>query len=391
MRPYSLRSSISFISLMLYLVVGLAACTGATAQPGNGAPVRALADDMKIAVMAPITGPAAAVGEPQLNFARLAVEHFNAEHNTGIELVEVDTELDPAKAATSAQRLIEDPRVLAVVGPAGSQEVAAAAPVLSAAGLALISPSATQPDLTEQGYAALFRVVPRDDVQGVTAARFLAEQQNARSVYLIDDQSSYGAGLADAVEQELNARSLSVTRESVSQDVIDFSAIVTQIKAAQPDAVFLAVQLASQGALITRQLEEQGVETLVMGGDGLMTADFIAGAAEASEGAYVTFFAPDVTALEAAQPVIDEYRAAHGEVGPFGPPAYAATMVALEAMYRAYTSGAPERADVLAEVRATDQEVSLLGTPISFDANGDVVNASFFLYQVRDGAFVPVQ
>jgi branched-chain amino acid transport system substrate-binding protein len=389
MRTPNILRSIAATVIAANLTLALAACTGAASQTAGFGTSPAPA--MKLAVMAPITGPASSVGEPQVAFARMALAHFNAEHGTSIELVEVDTELDPAKAATVALRLGEDEGVLAVVGPAGSQEVAAAAPVLAAAGLAMVSPSATRPDLTEQGHANLFRVVPRDDVQGATAARFLADERGARSVYLIDDQSSYGVGLGNAVEEELVARGARVTRASLGQDEVDFSAIVTTIKAARPDAVYLANQLASQAALIARQLQEQGVSTTVMGGDGLMTADFIAGAGGAGEGAYVTFFAPDISAHEPAQPVVDEYRAQYGEIGPFGPPAYVATMVALEAMLRASDGSVPSRAEVLAELARTNEPTSLLGTPISFDQRGDIVGASFFLYQIRDGAFAPTE
>lgn len=390
--PMTRRPKLPFhwmFALLLALSVVLAACGASSAPAGAPAAGASQQRPIKIALMAPLTGGAAAVGEPQLNFVRLAVEQFNAEHGTKIELVEGDTELDPAKATTLAQRLLADEAIYAVIGPAGSQEVAAVAPLLAAADLALVSPSATKPDLTEQGLPNVFRVVPRDDVQSATVSQFLLQRLAATSVWLIDDQSSYGVGLVDAIEERLHAAGVAVVRESVGQDETDFSALVTRMGADQPDAVFLGTQVASQGALLARQMQEQRVQATLLGGDGLMTDDFIANAGGATEGAYASFFAPDVTALPSAQPVVEAYTARHGAVGPFGPPAYTAAMVVLEAILRANAEGPLTRAAVRDAIAQTNQAESLLGIPIAFDAKGDVRNATFFLYQVQGGTFVP--
>lgn len=383
----------ALLGAALAATVTLAAC-GAPGASTNMPPEERGQENsrsIKIAVMAPLTGGAAAVGEPQLNFVRLAVEQFNRERNLTIELVEGDTELDPAKATTLAQRFAGDNDILAVVGPAASHEVAAVTPVFASAGLALVSPSATKPDLTTKGYNNLFRVVPRDDVQGATLSRLIIEDLGARSVYLIEDRGAYGVGLADEIEPRLSAAGVEVRRESISQDVSDFSALVTHMRGHSPDVVIFAGQLASQGAQLARQMREQDLGAVLVGGDGLMTSDLIAQGGDAVEGSLVTFFAPDITGLSAARPVVETYQQRFGEIGPFGPPAYAATMVALEAIERAYLNGNLTREAVQAEIAATNQAESLLGVPIAFDERGDIRNASFFAYRVKDGAFVPMQ
>lgn len=353
-------------------------------QPADQGPI-------KLAIMAPVTGDGASIGAEQVNFARLAVEYFNQTSGMNIELVESDTELDPSKATTEAQRLMEDDDIYAVVGPAGSQVVAAVAPLLEPASLAMISPSATSPDLTEQGYKHLFRVVPRDDVQGPSDANFIIDELGAETVWIIDDQSSYSTGLADEAEKIFTERGIASTRESVSQETTDFSSLVTRIKADEPDVIFIPMQLASQAALFARQMAEQGVAATLVGGDGLFfVEDFIESAAGGAEGAYVSFFAPDVTTVESARSIVEAYTAQYGEVGPFGAPAYAATMVALEAIQRAYDNGELSREAVLEEVARTDQSDSIMGIPIRFDAKGDIENAAFFIFRVEDGAFVPV-
>lgn len=366
-----------------------AAAEPTAAEPAAGGVTGAV----KVAVMGPFTGGAAAIGQEQLNFAKLAVEDFNAQNGTNYELVEADTELDPAKAVDVAQRLAADENVYAIVGPAGSQEVIAVAPVLDPASLAYVSPSATRTDLTESNFAGFFRVVPRDDVQGSTDANFMAEQLQAQSVWLIDDQTAYSTGLADAVEQVLTDKGVAVTRESITQTDSDFSALVTRLKGEAPDVVFIPWQLAPQAAVFAKQMAEQGVSATIFGADGLFDAqNFIDSAAGATEGAYVSFFAPDVRSVEAAQPVVEAYQSQFGgEVGPFGAPTYVATMVALDSIRRAEQTGTLTRASVLAAVPETNMETSILGIPIKFDDKGDIENANFFLFQVKDGAFTLVQ
>ena len=343
----------------------------------------------KIGILGPFTGAAATIGQEQLNFAKLAVADYNKANGTSFELVEGDTELDPAKAVTVAQRFVSDNDIVALVGPAGSQEVIAVAPIVGPANLAFISPSATRTDLTESNFTGFVRVVPRDDVQGATDANYMVDKLQAKKVWLIDDQSAYAVGLADEVEKTLKEKSVTVTRESITQKDSDFSALVTRIKGDAPEVVFIPWQLAPQSAVFAKQLAEQGVTATIFGADGLFDAtNFIEGAAGATDGAYVSFFAPDVSGLEAAKPVVDAYKAKYGgEIGPFGAPTYVATMVALEAIGRAQKAGTVSRAAVLAEVPKTDMASSILGIPIKFDDKGDVQNASFFLFQVKGDKF----
>jgi len=357
--------------------------TAATAAGGSGT--------VKVGILAPITGPAASIGQEQLNFGKLAVEDFNKANGTSYELVEGDTQLDPAKATDAAQRFAADTDIYAIVGPAGSQEVLAVAPVLGTANLAMVSMSATRTDLTEQSFKNFFRVVPRDDVQGATDANFMVDTLKAKKVWVIDDQTAYSTGLRDVVVQVLKDKGVTVTNESITQKDTDFSALVTKMKGDAPDAVFLPWQLANQAAVLAKQMAEQGVTATIFGSDGLFSAkDFIEGAAGATEGAYVSNFAPDIKSIASSKPVADAYQAKYGDFTSFGAPTYAATLVALEAVQRAEKSGTLSRETVLAEMAKTDQATSVLGIPIKLSAKGDIENASFFLFQVKDGKFVLV-
>lgn len=344
---------------------------------------------VKIAVMGPFTGGAASIGTEQLNWAKLAVADFNEATGWNVELVEGDTELDPAKAVTVAESLLADPDIYGVVGPAGSQEVEAVQPMFLDAGLVHVSSSATRPSLTTTGFNTFFRVVPTDAAQGPTDGRFIYEELGITSLFVIDDQTSYAVGLADEASAAYEALGGTIAgRESVTQDDTDFSALVTRIGASGAGAIFFPGQLASQGALLARQMQEQGVSLVLFGADGFQSVDdFIVGAAGATEGAYVSAFAPDIHELESSADIVARFTEEYGEFGTFGPPTYAATLVVLEAIQRAFEGGELSRETVRTEVANTAQELSVLGGPLAFDGNGDVLEASFYIFQVQGDNF----
>ncbi len=346
----------------------------------------------KIAIMGPFTGNAASIGLEQLNFAKLAVADFNKSSGMSVQLIEVDTQLDAAKAVTGAQSIVSNNDVLGVVGPAGSQEVEAVAPIFTPANIPFVANSATRTSLTEPpGIKGFFRVVPRDDVQGSTDANFIASVLKAKNVYLIDDQTSYSSGLADQAEKTLKSLNVTTERDSITQKDTDFSALVTRLKGASPDVVFVPFQLANQAAQMAKQMQEQGVKATLFGTDGDFSPDdFIKAAAGATDGAYVSFFAPDIHGLDADKDIVAAYQKQYGDFGSFGGPSYAATTVLLEAIQRASKAGTATRASVLAEVAKTDDATSILGIPIKFDTKGDIEGAAFFIFQVKDGKFVLV-
>lgn len=351
---------------------------------------------VRIGAVGPFTGPAASIGQEILQWTRLAVDDFNEETGWNVEIVEVDTEIDPAVAVTAVEAILTDETVYGAMGPAGSQVVGAVAQAFVDAGLVHVSSASTNPDLTNpelNDFPTFFRVVPTDDVQGPTNANYLSFDLGVTNLVVIDDQTSYSTGLADGAVEVFEANGGTVVlRESVTQDDTDFSALVTRIAGTDAEAVFFPGQLASQGALFAQQLLEQGVDVVFFGADGFNNqAEFIDDAAGATEGAFVSVFAPDIRGLEdeAIQDTIDRYVDEYDDAfTAFGPPAYVATDVVLQAMLADYEAdGELSREGTLEAVGATDMETSLLGIPISFDENGDVQGASFFIFEVVDGAF----
>ena len=344
-----------------------------------------------LAAMGPFTGPAASIGQEQLNFARMAVDNFNEETGWNVEVFEGDTELDASRAVTVAEGIISDSDVYGVVGPAGSQEVEAVGQMMTEANLAFISPSATGTDLSTSGFDSFFRVVPTDDVQGPTIGNYILEVLGASTVFIIDDQTSYSVGLADQIETALTDGGAEVVgRESVTQDLSDFSSLATTIGSTDAEVVAFPGQIASQGAVLARALQDQGIDATIFGGDGFFSEDdFIEAAGGATEGDYVSSFAPDITGIPEAEEIANQFEEEHGNFGTFGPPTYVSARVIVEAMQRAFeANGELDRASVLEEVAATDMTNTILGGSLSFEDDGDVEGATFYIFRVENGEFV---
>jgi branched-chain amino acid transport system substrate-binding protein len=285
--------------------------------------------------------------------------------------------------------MIADADIYGVVGPSGSQEVDATGAAFKEARLVNVSPSATRTTLTTSGFDTFFRVVPTDAAQGPTDATYMAKELGWSKIFIIDDQTSYATGLADEVTKDFEAAGGKVVgRDSVKQTDQDFSTIVT--KAAGAEAIFFPGQIASQGALLGKAIADQGASLKIFAADGFYSPDFISGAAGTTEGAHLSAFAPDIHNLESSADVVKRYTDEYGEFGTFGPPTYAATMVVLEAIQRVAGAGDVTRAAVRDEVAKTDIETSVLGGPLAFDENGDVKNASFYIFEVKDGKFESV-
>jgi branched-chain amino acid transport system substrate-binding protein len=374
------------IAAGLAVLVSTAVVTAALATPsGPAAAAEISCSSPSIPVMAPITGPVAFIGKEQRNWAKFAIERYNASKpaksaGRTYKLVEGDTQLDPAQASTVGQKFASDSTLPAVVGPAGSQEVEAVGPIFKRVGLAYVSPSSTQTNLTSGKYPTFFRVVGKDAAQGAKDANFLAKSLKAKKVIVIDDQSSYGKPLADAAAKALKSLRVKVVRSSINQKMTDFSALVTKITD-DTDWAFLAWQVASQGQTFGTQLKEQGKKTRIFGSDGLFSGDF------KIAGSYVSAFAPDIRVFKASRPIARAYSKKYGKFGTFGPPVYVATQVVIAAVNKSCADGNATRAEVLAAMRQTNLKNTILGSDITFDRRGDVKDASFYIFRFLGGEY----
>jgi branched-chain amino acid transport system substrate-binding protein len=356
------------------------AATTTTGAPAAGTTTTTetpmLVCDITIGLMLPITGGAAFIGEVQLNWAKYTINTWNAAHGSNVTFVEGDTMIDAAQGALIAPQFVDNSDIIAIVGPAGSDVVDAAGAILDPAGIAFISPSATRVGLAAK-YDSAFRTVPTDDVQGPTSAAYMIEQ-GAKKVFLVDDQTSYSTGLAESITEALEAGGVEVISDSVTQDVIEFSSLVSTIPD-DADFVYLPWQLAANGQIFSNQMAEQGKDITIFGSDGMDSGDFT------TVGSILAFFAPPVEGVPTSAGLLADFLSKYPENNSFGPPVHVATTIILQAADRVCQAGeTPTRANVLAEVRDTNMSDSILGTPISFQANGDLDGGQFFIMQIQE-------
>ena len=338
-----------------------------------------------IGIEAPLTGDVAVLGQEQLAFAKLAIKDDNKANGTNITLVQGDTQLQPAQATTVSQQFIANSKMVAVVGPAGSQEVLAVGPLMGRAGLPFISGSATNTTLTDGRNPTFFRVVSRDDKQGPQDANYIVKNLKPKALMIVDDQEAYSTGLVSSMIPVFKAAGISVDHESVSQKVTDFSSLVAKVNP-NTTVVVLPWQVAANGEQFGKNLAEQKKNATIFGTDGMQSSSFTI------PGSYVSAFGPDINSIPADATLAAEAKAAYPKYGTFGPPVYAATHVVDEAIASVCKSGqTPSRSNVLAAIKSTNESSSILGQPIQFDPHGDLVGAKWFLFKISpQGKYVLV-
>ena len=325
----------------------------------------------------PITGPVAPLGTEQLHFAQLARVTDNLTNKTDIHLVQGDTQLQPAQATTVTQQFISNSSIVAVAGPAGSQEVEAVGGPMDRAGMGFITGSATAVALTTGKYPTFFRVVSKDSVQGPQDANYIVKTLHPKALMIVDDQEAYSTGLVSAMTPVFQAAGIKVDHESVSQKVTDFSSLVAKVT---PDTsvVVLPWQVAANAQQFGRNLAQQHKSAVIFGTDGLFSPGTFT-----INGSYVSSFGPDITAMPADAAIARAALQKFGNFCTFGPPVYAATHVIDEAIASVCKSGqTPSRSNVLAAIKATNEPSSILGQPISFDSHGDLNGGKFFLFKI---------
>src|SRR5262249_40851150 len=238
----------------------------------------------------PLTGPVAVLGQEQLHFAQLAVLKDNLANHTKISIVQGDTQLDPKQATTVTQQFTSNSKIVAVVGPAGSQEVLAVAPLMSRAGLAFISGSATAAALTTGKYPTFFRTVSKDSVQGPQDANYIVTNLHPKALMTIEHEVAYPPGLVSARVRIYKPAGIKVAQGSASQRVTAFSSRVARVTPATT-VVVLPWQVASNAQQFGRNLAQQHKKAVIFGTDGLFSPGTFS-----INGSYVSPFGPDITA-----------------------------------------------------------------------------------------------
>jgi branched-chain amino acid transport system substrate-binding protein len=343
-----------------------------------------------IGLMAPITGPAASLGQPQLHWAQYYLRTYNKSHKTKLKFVPEDTMLGSAngtaEAVKGAQALGSNASVLGVVGPAGSNEVKATTGALKGAGLGFVSGSATNTQITLDGQRTgyFYRTVPPDSSQSKSVSKYMVGTLKVKRVYIVDDQEAYSIGLADEVQAQLKAKKVSVGRDGVSQQQSDFTSLINKIPR-NTQLVYLPWQLPPKAKAFGQQMKGLGRGGIkLMGSDGLFDPAF----SGLGSHVYDSFFPVNPSDKRVAA-----FKKLHGgKAELFGAPTFMATQVVAQAIDRACKNGTATRAEVRAQIKKTNvaAATSLLGLPLRFDRHGDMVKRPFGIYHSVKGTFVRV-
>jgi len=377
------------LSLSVIAAAALIGCS--KEEPPPPPPVQAPPPPMvvKIGSVAPLTGGIAHLGKDNENGARLAIDEANAAgvtlggNKVKFELLSEDDQADPKIGNTVAQKLV-DAKVAGVVGHLNSGTTIPASAIYNQAGLPMISGSATNPALTEQGFKGVFRVVGRDDQQGPAVANYLASQNKPKIVAVIDDATAYGEGLANEVEKTLKAAGIKVLpREKGTDKTVDWKAVLTKVKGKKPDAVFYGGMDATAGPLI-KQARELKMAAVFAFGDGACTDKMAELAGAAAEGLLCSQAGIPVQA--AGKKFLDAYKAKFS-VEPilYSPFTYDAANLLIAAMK---TANSTDPAKYLPALAASNYNGA--SGNIQFDEKGDRKDAEMTIFTLKDGKITPV-
>jgi len=352
----------------------------------------AFAQDLVVRIghVGPTSGAIAHLGKDNENGARMAIEDLNAKGVTiggkkvRLQLLAEDDAADPKQGTAAAQKLV-DSKVNGVIGHLNSGTSIPASKIYSDAGIPQISPSATNPRFTRQGFKTTFRVVADDVHLGGTLGRYAVKDLKGKKIVVIDDRTAYGQGVADEFEKGVKAAGgATVGREFTNDKATDFTAILTSLKAKSPDVVFFGGMDAVAGPML-RQMKQLGINAKFVGGDGICSSELPKLAAGTmADGQVVCAEAGGIEGE--AKKSMDDFRVKfkakyNAEVQVYAPYVYDAVNVMVAAMVKA---GSAEPAKYLPVLAATDGFKGVTGT-IGFDSKGDIKNGALTLYTYKAG------
>lgn len=371
-----MQSNIKLISLAVAIFVAFAGAAHAQ-------------EVVKIGEVGPVTGPISHLGKDLQNGARMAIDELNAKgtliggKKVRFELKAEDDGGDPKQGTAAAQKLVDE-KINGVIGHLNSGTTIPASKIYFEAGIPQISPAATNPKYTQQGFNTTFRVVANDGQLGGTLGRYAANVLKAKSVAVIDDRTSYGQGVAEEFSKSARGAGMTVVATQFTNDkATDFNAILTAIKGKNPDLVFFGGMDAVAGPML-RQMKQLGINAKFMGGDGICSEGLaeLAGSGMAN-GQVICAEAGGVE--ESERKGLDEFKLAYKkkfgiEVQTYSPYAYDAVMTMAEAMQNA---GSAQPSKYLPELAKIHRK-GVTGN-IAFDAKGDMRQGTLTLYTYKDG------
>lgn len=368
------KKVVSIILVTLFLMVGILGCGKEEKK-------------ITIGAVAPLTGKYAEMGKDLINAVKMAVEDKNAtggiDGRTIVLLVE-DDEASPKQAVSVAHKLVGNEEIIGIVGHMNSGTTLPASSVYSQAGIPLVMPVPTNPQITQQGFNNLFRVPITDDKQGPADLEFILNVLKKDKIAVIHDKETYGEGIATEVKKALEAHGKqALIFEGVSSSDQDFRPIISKVRSLSPEVVFFGGGYA-EAALIIKQSRELGLDVPFVMGDGCFDSQLITIAGQASEGCFISNIAPITAPTEKAKDFYDRFEAKYGKIVAFAPLGYEATNILLYAIEKAKLKTRDGVLKVLQDPNFVYD--GMLGT-FSFDKNGDSKGRQIFIHTIKNGKF----
>ncbi len=384
----------------------------ATMAAGLGTTAHAADKVLKVGINLSFTGADAETAQRIANGAIFAFDEANAKHEVPgytFQLVKFDDatptagQYDPAQAATNARQMVSDKGYVAALGPQMSGAGKAMSPILSQGDLAIITPSSTNPDISDPKFAAqyrpagkpvYFRTVATDAFQGPNMANYMSDKLHVKTVYVLDDSGAYGVGLADAFQAQAEKKGIKVLgRDRLDPKAADYSSILTKIKSLNPDALYYG-GVNQAGTKLAKQAYDVIPKVIKAGGDGMQSADLLKGAGfPAVEGWYATVASPhfDEASNPRAKAFADAYFKKFNEhPDDYTVTCYTGAEVIIEAvkdLVKAHKT--VDRDSVREAIQHVDLKTSLIG-PVQFDANGDLTNKVISVFQIKKDDKAPL-
>ncbi len=354
------------------------------------APVRAaMMGKIKIATQSPLSGGQAALGEGIKNGAQLAAEQLGGplkKMGFDVEVVPFDDQAKPDVGVANAKNLVTDPDILLVVGHLNSGVAIPSSEVYKDSNLSMVSPANTNPQITDRKYKNVFRVVGRDDVQGVVGAEF-AKTLGVKSAYILHDKTAYGQGVAQFFQNHAPTVGIKVVGFEGTEEKANFDPLITPMIAKKPDLVYFG-GIYDQAGVFFKQARSKGSKAKFLGPDGMDSSELAKIGGDSIIGMHYTTVAGPVSVYPKAAKFAKDYKAKFGkDPEPFAAQAYDAAAIGLRAIENAVKAAGnkkPTRDQVTEQVHKIRNFPGLTGT-FNFDSKGDVVPAAYFVIRILSG------
>jgi branched-chain amino acid transport system substrate-binding protein len=387
----------------------LIASAAAAAAIGHTEAARAANQVVKVGVNLSLTGADAHSAKLMLDGAQLAFDQANQSHAVPgytFEAVSFDDatatagQYDPVQAATNARKMVGDKQMIAAIGPQMSGAGKAMAPILSQGDLAIITPSSTNPDITDPKFAQqyrpagkpiYFRTVTTDAFQGPNMANFLANKLHVKTVYILDDSGAYGVGMADAFQRQAEKDGIKVLgRDRLDPKAADYTAVLTKIKSLNPEALYYG-GVGQAGVKLAKQAYDIIPNVIKAGGDGVFGPEMLTAAGfPAAEGWYATIASPHLTDNTKAEKFVQAFKAKFGESPEdYSITSYDAASVIIDAVKRLVAEHKPVNHSTVRDAIQNSQVQTIQGV-IAFDQNGDIKDRTVSVFQIKKDSSKPL-